>query len=322
MSVSSLLLALVVTLALGGIATAWLWLVQRQNAEREEGLKLLAAMRWREFSRLVVDGLRSRGFEHEAVEEAAERGQDSVIHIKRGTDNWLLACKHGLNYQITQAMVGDMNDAVRFHGAAGGVVATLGEVDADARKTAGRQVELIDGGALWPLVHAQLSPGVRDELSLKAQAEARRQIAIAWATAVTLGLVTLLVAPKKSEPTDATSVSVTPAVPQQDLPRQSVPASQLPSGAPAGVTAAAAPVSEDEQRDDVIRMVSTLPGVERAMWSTRSTLLVYLADETADPVRGVCGVMQKFETLRTSRLHLQPPAGATRPARFLQCTTY
>lgn len=321
MSVSSLLLALVVTLALGGIATAWLWLVQRQNAEREEGLKLLAAMRWREFSRLVVDGLRSRGFEHEAVEEAAERGQDSVIHIKRGADNWLLACKHGLNYRITQAMVGDMSDAVRFHGAAGGVVATLGEVDADARNTAGRQVELVDGGTLWPLVHAQLSPGVRDELSLKAQAVAMRQIGIAWAAAITLGLVTLLVAPKKSESTDALPVAATPAAPRQDVPRPSAPASQ-PADGIAGVTVAKAPVSEDEQRDDVIRMVSTLPGVERAMWSTRSTLLIYLADETADPVRGVCGVMQKYETLRTSRLHLQPPAGATRPARFLQCTTF
>ena len=85
---------------------------------------------------------------------------------------------------------------------------------------------------------------------------------------------------------------------------------------------AAAPVSDHEQRDEVIRMVSTLPGVERAMWSTRSTLLVYLADETADPVRSVCDVVKNFDALRTSRLHLQPPTGSTRPARFLQCATY
>ena len=83
MTVSSLLLALVLVAAVGGAATLWLWFVQRPRFEREEGLKLLAAMRWREFSRLVVDGLRSRGFEPETVEDAAERGQDSVIHLRR-----------------------------------------------------------------------------------------------------------------------------------------------------------------------------------------------------------------------------------------------
>jgi hypothetical protein len=69
-------------------------------------------------------------------------------------------------------------------------------------------------------------------------------------------------------------------------------------------------------------MVSTLKGVERVMWSTKSTLLVYLADENTDPVRRICDVVKKYESLRTSRLHLQPPGGSTRPARFLQCATY
>ena len=81
--------------------TAWLWLVQRQRAERDAGIKLLSAMRWREFSRLVVDGLRSRGFEPETAEDAAERGQDSVLHLKRDGHEWLLACKQGTNYRIT-----------------------------------------------------------------------------------------------------------------------------------------------------------------------------------------------------------------------------
>ena len=133
MPASSFLLAAVVTVALGAAVSAYIWLIQRPNAERDEGLKLLAAMRWREFSRLVIDGLRSRGFEPEAAEDAAERGQDSVFHLRRDGQEWLLACKHGLNYRITQTMVADMSDAIRFHGSAGGVVATLGEVDADAR---------------------------------------------------------------------------------------------------------------------------------------------------------------------------------------------
>lgn len=319
MTAASLLLAFALVVILGGAATAWLWLVQRPRAERDEGLKLLAAMRWREFSRLVVDGLHNRGFERETVEDAAERGQDSVIHLKRDGREWLLACKQGLNYRITQTTVGDMTDAVRFHGAAGGVVTTPGTVDAEARKLAAGRVDLFDGAALWPLVQAQLAPGVRDELAGKARQLAMRQTALAWAGAAALGLATAMVMPKESA-SAGPDVAPVATVATVSTPPAVTAAKQAATANP--TIAAAAPVSEDEQRDDVIRMVSTLPGVERAMWSTRSTLLVYLANETSDPVRGICDVMEKYDSLRTSRLHLQPPAGTTRPARFLQCTTY
>ncbi|KQY52650.1 restriction endonuclease [Lysobacter sp. Root494] len=310
MTVASILLALATAVVIGGAATAWLWLVQRPRLERMEGLKLLAAMRWREFSRLVTDGLHSRGFEPEAAEETAERGQDSVIHLKRDTQNWLLACKQGLNYRITPTVVGDMTDAVRFHGAAGGVVATPGVADAAARKLANGRIDLFDGETLWPLVHPQLAHSVQDELAGKSRQAVTRQATIAWAGALTLGLVVAFLGPKGEASPEAavTAASAPPA-----------PASATPVAAP---EIAAAPVSDDEQRDDVIRMVTTLPGVERAMWSTKSTLLVYLADETSDPVRGICDVMTRYDALRTSRLHLQPPANAGRPARFLQCATY
>jgi len=287
--------------------------VQRPRVERMEGLKLLAAMRWREFSRLVIDGLHSRGFQPEAAEETAERGQDSVIHLKRDTQNWLLACKQGLNYRITPTVVGDMTDAVRFHGAAGGVVATPGVADTAARKLANGRIDLVDGETLWPLVHPQLARSVQDELAGKSRQAVTRQATIAWAGAVTLGLVVAFLGPKGEASSEI-------AVAEASTPSTPAAAVAAPMHAPEIV--AAAPVSDDEQRDDVIRLVTTLPGVERAMWSTKSTLLVYLADETSDPVRGICDVMTKYEALRTSRLHLQPPASAGRPARFLQCATY
>jgi restriction system protein len=314
MTVASILLALATTVAIGGAATAWLWLVQRPRVERMEGLKLLAAMRWREFSRLVIDGLRSRGFEPEAAEETAERGQDSVIHLKRDARNWLLACKQGLNYRITPTVVGDMTDAVRFHGAAGGVVATPGVTDAAARKLANGRIDLFDGESLWPLVHPQLAHSVQDELAGKSRQAVTRQTTVAWAGALTLGLVVAFLAPIGETAPEAAvaAASTSPAPATQPVP---APAQEAPA-------VATAPVSDDERRDDVIRMVTTLPGVERAMWSTKSTLLIYLADETSDPVNGICDVMTKYDSLRTSRLHLQPPATSTRPARFLQCATY
>ena len=313
MTASSLLPALALAVAIGGAATVWLWFVQRPRLEREEGLKLLAAMRWREFSRLVVDGLRNRGFEPETVEDAAERGQDSVIHLKRDGKEWLLACKQGLNYRITPTVVGDMTDAVRFHGAAGGVVATPGTSDHSARKLANGRIDLFDGETLWPVVFSQLAPGVRDELAGKSKQAATRQTLVAWAAALSLGLATAFVM-RNGEATRPPPTPVATATPQ--------PKAQVAPVVESVPITAAAPVSDHEQRDEVIRMVSTLPGVQRAMWSTRSTLLVYLADEAADPVRSVCEVMQKYDALRSSRLHLQPPAGSTRPARFLQCATY
>ncbi|WP_457095939.1 restriction endonuclease [Lysobacter sp. P5_B9] len=322
MAASSLLLALAVTAVIGGVATAWLWLVQQPRTEREEGLRLLSAMRWREFSRLVVAALRSRGFEPEAIEDAAERGQDSVIHLRRDGEEWLLACKQGLNYRITPANVSDMTDAVRFHGAAGGVVATPGVTEPAARKVAAR-VDLIDGDTLWPMVQAQLAPGVRDELAGKARHAATRHIAIAWAGALALGLAGAVVMPKGETADGAPAVAATTTTATAATTAAPSPAANAATTTTATTPVhAAAPISEGEQRDEVIRMVSTLPGVERAMWSTRSTLLVYLIDENANPVRGICDVVEKYESLRTSRLHLQPPAGAARPSRFLQCATY
>ena len=315
LTASSLALSLGLTAAVGGAATAWLWLVQRPRAERDEGLQLLAAMRWREFSRLVIDGLHSRGYAPETVEDAAERGQDSVLHLRRDGSEWLLACKQGHHYRITPAVVGDMTDAVRFHGAAGGLVATPGTVDSQARKLAAGRIELLDGDALWPLIRPQLGPSVHEELDTKSRQATGRQILLAWAGACTIGLVSALLMPQREAAPD---VAITPAATSPSAGYRG----QARAAIPATSAIDAAPVSEDEQRDEVIRMVTTLPGVQRAMWSTRSTLMVYLTGENTDPVQGICGVVEKYETLRTSRLHLQPPADTGRPARFLQCRTF
>lgn len=307
----TLLLALGLAVLVGGVATAWLWGVQRSRIERTQGLSLLSAMRWREFSRIVVDGLHARGFTPEAAEEAAERGQDSVIHLRREGREWLLACKQGTNYRVTPVVIGDITDAVRFHGAVGGVVATPGTADNEARRLASGRVELIEGDELWSLVRSQLAPSVREELATQSRGTVLRQAAIAWMGALALGLAVAMLVPRS--PDDPESMAATPTS------RAARPGTPATSGPPLAV---AAPASEEERRNEIARMVSTLPGVERSMWTTRSTLMVYLLDENADPFEEICGVIDKYEELRTSRLHLQPPNGSTRPARFLQCRTY
>lgn len=305
---SSILLALGLIIVIGGAATAWLWTVQRLRVERDHGLWLLSAMRWREFSKLVVDALGPLGFELEVAEDTDERNQDSVLRLRRDGLPWLLTCKQG-GYRVTPAVVSDMIDAVRFHGAKGGLIATTGTVEGEAGRQAGGRVELMDGAALWPLVKEQLTPGVRGEIEQKSRQATLRQCAIAWSCAAVFGVLFAFALPK-GEDTSALSAAPAPAN------------ATRPASGSAAPEIATAPISEDEQRDEVIRAVSTLAGVERALWSTRSTLMIYLATPTADPFKGVCGVVERYESLRTSRIHLQPPAGSGRPARFRQCRTF
>ena len=79
---------------------------------------------------------------------------------------------------------------------------------------------------------------------------------------------------------------------------------------------------EDAQRQAAAQMISTLPGIERALWSTRSTLLVHLVAGAPDRLTEICAVLVRYDNLRTSRVQLQPPAGSTERVRFRQCRTF
>ena len=73
-----------------------------------------------------------------------------------------------------------------------------------------------------------------------------------------------------------------------------------------------------------MREISLLPGVEEASWATRSTLVVYLADDDASEqdIAALCAKVERYEELRASRLQLQPRAGSQVPVRFKQCHAY
>jgi hypothetical protein len=81
-------------------------------------------------------------------------------------------------------------------------------------------------------------------------------------------------------------------------------------------------MSEDEEREAIVREITQLPGVDRALWTTRSTLQVFLNDPAIASDSAICAVMKRYELLRASRLQLQSPAGSERPVRFMQCAVY
>ncbi|MFP5374137.1 MAG: restriction endonuclease [Gammaproteobacteria bacterium] len=321
------LLALLVMVLVGAAATAWLWLAGRRRFEAEAGLRALAGMRWREFSHFVVDAMRHRGYDVDVNAEALERGQQSDFILQREGKRWLLSCKHGSAYRIGAPAVKELVEAIRFNGAAGGLLVTTGQVQADARAAAAQaRVELLAGPALWNEIAPLLPESLREELRRGAVDRARRQAGLAWAGALVVGLAVGLLAgggAPAPAPDPQPAVTAAPAsAPAAPAPAAAPPAPQTAAVAPAPAALPPDPAEQEAlDRVMVAERVSSLPGIDTAVWSTRSTLLVHLADDEVDRLPQVCAVLEHYETLRTSRVQLQPPAGSSRPVRFRQCWT-
>jgi len=135
--------------------------------------------------------------------------------------------------------------------------------------------------------------------------------------------VALFVLTGNDAPAPAASAAVVPA--RKPGKAAATPATAAPATPVGGVAASPAPddpAQLEQRRQEVTRAISTLPHVDRALWSTQSTLLVYLLDQDADPISEICPLLEHYEELRASRIQLQPPPGSTRPVRFLQCRSY
>jgi hypothetical protein len=315
-SASFLTTVLLIAVALGGIASAWLWLVYNQKQVTAGGLRALAAMRWRESSRFIIEALEDQGFTASRLSPDADRGQNADLLLNRGDQTWLLSCKQGVDYRVDASMVDQLSRAVRDSAASGGILATLGRIQADARKHH-QGIELIDGATLWPLISPLLPPSLHRELVSRARTRTVRATVAAWLLALVAGVgVAAALAgwgePSQAPGTSRSTVSPPSAVAAPGASRQPTPAGSLPLA-----------LSEEEQREDIVRAVSALPGIQLASWATRSTLLVQVqADASQQQVDAVCAALKRHETLSSSRVQLQPPPDSDVPVRFLQCAPY
>lgn len=313
-----LLTAVVVAIAVGVASSAWLRASRSKRLEAEEAVRSLAAMRWREFSRFVIEALQAQGFEAARGEIATQTAQEADLVLDRNGETWLLSVKQGANYRITAKMVDELARAVRFRNARGGILATLGSIEAGAGRDH-PELELLDGATLWPLVDPLLPPSLHQDIKDRAQARARREAGMGWAAAVVAGLlagavVGLLVG--DGDVDDGVDTAVTQPARTTQAPAPTAAAPTAPVAGPA------VPVDEDAARESLARAITTLPGVVRAGWPTRSTLALYLGGEATDAqVKSICAVVERYDTLRAVRLQLQPPPGAGR-VRFLQCRAF
>lgn len=331
----SVTLALFVALLMAALSTAYLWLVRRRQAETSAGIGALAEMRWREFSRLVIEALQGRGFEAAAVEQTLERGPQAEIHLRRNSQAWLLSCKlAGPKARLGAAAVRELAEAARVHGAHGAILATPARIEPDARKAAGA-LELYDGDALWALVGPMLPDALHDDITASARKRSMRETVLAWAVALVIGALAGFIpalmrgaapaaetgAPAPSAPASSTAPASAPAA-APATPPPTTSAAPHPEAA-LGAPAPADPNREQFERGEVIHAVAALPWVERVLWSTSSTLLIHQREDVEQrQVREVCSVLGRYADLRASRLQLQPPPGSQRTVRFLQCQTY
>lgn len=322
----SILLAIASALAIGFAANAYLRQFRQRKSEMDAGLSALAAMRWRDFAALAQRVLKERGYT--SIEQhPLGNGDQAYFIMQRVGERCIVACKHGTAIHLGARDLKDLGDSIRLHDAASGKMITAGQFAADAQPEANRQrIELIDGAALWPEVAPLLPAAQLQHLQEVALNKSKREIVIAWAFAAVAGLAIGLLLPRGGHDA-ATDVAAAPVQQQQrqQQEQRSSSAATASIPVPAAQSAAAATQSqqtEASQRQDALSAIAALPGIERALWSTQSTLLVFMLAEKAQPWTDICEVLSRYPAVRSVRVQLTPPKGSTSPVRFRQCFAY
>ncbi|WP_222564614.1 restriction endonuclease [Novilysobacter antarcticus] len=312
LTASPMTTAFLIALILGTAGSAWLWLVHNRATVVALGLRALAAMRWRESSRFVIEALEAQGFSASRLSPDPTRGQNADLLLNRGEQTWLLTFKQGVDYRIDPGMVSQMSAAVRDSNASGGIIATLGTIQGELRKHP-QEIELIDGATLWPLISPLLPPSLHNDIMARARRLTVRATGIVWVVALLAGfLASLLIPDAVVDPTRDSADTAAASAERADGPSQAESDAQIQAPPISG--------SEDEQRRDIVAAVGRLPGISRASWATRSTLVALVnADASEQQIDGICKVLAPYEDLRYSRVQLQPPPGSETPVRFLQC---
>jgi hypothetical protein len=311
-------IALAVAVLIGVAGTLYFRIIMMRRDETDAGLSTLAAMSWREFIHLVLDALTRRGYTRVFNRETPSGDNDYTL--ERDGKRWLLSCKHGSAFVLGSAHVVELASNIRLANADGGILATQGRIAEEAKPAAARQrIELLDGATLWPELRELIDPQRRADIIAGAGRKARQRTLLSWLLALLAGVATFLFLPGSDGPAFA--------IPAGDSarPDPTVQADALPADAGGQSIAAPAPTDTaglEKQRGDLAKAVSALPMVDRAGWTTQSTLQVYLRDASGDPVASICPLMVHYDALAASRIQLTPPAGSNLPTRFRQCRSY
>ncbi|HJR75083.1 MAG TPA: restriction endonuclease [Luteimonas sp.] len=312
-----IMLGLLCALIVAAAAAFYFWVVRRRQDESAEGIRSLNAMRWREFAAVVLEMMFRRGYTA-ADPHPLGSGDQSDILLKREGALFVLSCKHGSAYRLGSQAVDDLANALRVNGATGGLLVTPGVFAPDAHPHAKPQrIELVDGRAIWPEAAPLMPEAVQAHVRGYASSRAKRGLGLGLTAALVAGVAVALLVPRGEEPASAPvlSDSATPAPPT---------AAKAPDATPAPASSANVSAADQsgQRRSDVASAIAALPSVERAIWSTQSTLALDIGSERADLWKDICGILDRYEELRATRVQINPPPGSGTPVRFRQCHTY
>ena len=316
----SLLLALVVAVAIGAGATWYLRRVRLPREETAEGIAALSDMRWRDFIKLVLDVLAGRGFAR--VNDPEATSDEADIPLQRDGETWLLSSKHGASYVLGSSDITEFANTMRLRGAQGGLLATPGTLAPEARRFAeAERIELLDGPSLWPELRERLPEAQRSAIGARARIRSRQKAWFGWLLGVIAGAAVFLLV-HGNDNDDASSVAAPVAAPARAHAAKAA-ATQVPANdgvwpAPGNVDTA----TTEKNRTEAARAIGSLPMVSRALWSSQSTLLVYLNNTSADAKAAICPLLERYPELGASRVQLQPPDGSGEAVRFFQCRAY
>lgn len=308
-------LALAIGAATMLLASAWIWLFELPRHETRNGLKALASMSWREFSGVVLAALRQRGFTEAAEPEARSAPETQPERLLvHGDEQWLLACKHGSAYRFGPETMIELAEAVRLRGATGAFLATQGQVGSDGLRAAReRRIEVLSDARLWQAAKPQMPAILRSGVVDDARRRALRHTGIAALAGVALTAVIAFLVP-------AGVGTDTPAAPAA---RHVVAA---PAQASQTAQAEEAPFVTDEaalqrQREAVSKALTASPGIIRGFWISKLTLVIDRSGDDATVWAQVCRELERYPSLRTSRVQLNPRAGTDDLVRWRQCKT-
>ncbi|WP_101924822.1 MULTISPECIES: restriction endonuclease [Luteimonas] len=300
--------AILVMLAIGGVATFYFMGIQQRRDESAAGIVALSGVSWRSFIGMVLQALHRRGYTQVVDREDVSGDRDYVLEREGG--RWLLSCKHGATFVLgrnaVQALAGDVN----LKGAAGGLLVTQGQIDAEAREIAAqRRVELLDGKTLWPELRDLMPPEQLAGIRAHASDRARQRSLLGWLFALLAGIATFMLMPAPVE----TARDAAPGAPTSPG-----------TAEPAPVIIAPPPrLPIEQQRQDLASAVSTLPQVDRAIWATASTLQVFVPRTDDEAIfADICALVLRQPDLTASRIQLTPPADSGMQTRFRQCRSF
>ena len=300
-------IAVAVALLTGGLATVLMWHVLRRRDEAAAGIRALAGTSWRDFINMVLAALGRRGYSRVVDHETASG--DTDFTLERDGGHWLLSCKHGSAYALGKAAVDELANDIRLANAAGGFLVTQGRILVEARAPAAkRNIELLDGQALWPELRDLVKPAQLAEIRTTTTTRARQRVLLSWLFALLVGVGTFMLLPEPR--------------PQAPGPAPATDQSRVAAAPEIIAETPETPLTAGQQRDAVASAVATLPMVSHAVWTTQSNLAVYLLDASGDPMAGICPLVERHPELASSRIQLTPPAGSDSPVRFRQCRAY